>query len=199
MAEHKRRYPASGSTFGNVAYDLNYYGDVVAAPAPEYAPSRPARRPEPQAAPKSTPQVKPRVHERARVKVQVRQQQAVAPFAVCGFLAAVAIAVVLLLGYAQLNGVYAETMRLQNQLNTLESEGADLKARYEQVFDMATLERAVIEDGTLVKPASDQSVYIDLSEPDNAVVYDSAEGASGVAGFLRAVRSLVASAVEYFR
>lgn len=199
MAENKRRTPRTGSTFGNVAYNLDYYGDVVAAPAPQYAPSRPAQRPEPQAAPQSTPQVKPRVHERARVKVQVREQQAVAPFAICGFLAAVAIAVVLLLGYVELNSVYAETMRLQNQLTTLESEGADLEARYEQVFDMATLEQAVAEDGTLVKPTGDQSVYIDLSEPDNAVVYDSAEGATGIAGFFQAVRSLVSSAVEYFR
>ena len=198
MAENKRRYP-TGSTFGNVAYNLDYYGDVVAAPAPEYAPSRPVTRPEPKAAPQTTPQVKPRVHERARVKVRVREQQAVAPFAICGFLAAVAVAVVLLLGYVELNSVYGQTVRLQNQLNTLQSEGASLQARYEEVFDMATLEQAVADNGSLTKPTSDQSVYIDLSEPDSAVVYNTAEGATGVAGFFHAVGSLLANAVEYFR
>ena len=64
---------------------------------------------------------------------------------------------------------------------------------------MATLEQAVAENGTLAKPTSDQSIYIDLSEPDNAVVYNSSEGATGIAGFFQAVRSLFASAVEYFR
>ncbi len=198
MAEKRRRY-VSGSTFGNVAYDLDYYGDVVAAPAPQYAPSRPVTRPEPQAAPVTTPQVKPRVHERARVKVLVREQQAVAPFAVCGFLAVVAIAIVMLLGYTQLNSVYAETVSLQNQLTALQTEGANLEARYEEVFDMATLEQAVAADGTLAKPTASQSVYIDLSEPDNTVVYDAASGATGIAGFFQAVGSLFSTAVEYFR
>lgn len=195
MAE-KRRRNYSGSTFGNVAYNLDYYSDVVAAPAPRYAPTT---RPEPQAAPTATPQVKPRVHERARVKVLVREQQAVAPFAVCGFLAVVAIAIVLLLGYTQLNSVYAETVTLQNQLTTLQSQGANLEARYEEVFDMATLEQAVAQDGTLTKPSSNQSVYIDLSEPDNTVVYDASGASTGIAGFFQAVGSLFSSAVEYFR
>lgn len=198
MAEKRRRY-TSGSTFGNVAYDLDYYSDVVAAPAPQYAPSRPVTRPEPQAAPVTTPQVKPRVHERARVKVLVREQQAVAPFAVCGFLAVVAIAIVMLIGYTQLNSVYAETVKLQSQLTTLQSEGANLEARYEEVFDMATLEQAVAANGTLTKPTGSQSVYIDLSEPDNTVVYDTAAGATGIAGFFQTVGSLFSAVVEYFR
>ena len=198
MADTKKRYP-TGSTFGNVAYNLDYYGDVVVAPAPEYAPSRPVTRPEPKAAPQTTPQVKPRVHERARVKVQVREQQAVAPFAICGFLAVVAVAIVMLMGYVELNGVYAQTVQLRNELTTLQSEGADLEARYEEVFDMLTLEQAVADNGTLAKPTGDQSVYIDLSEPDNAVVYNTAGGATGIAGFFHTVGSLFASAVEYFR
>lgn len=195
MAEQKRRRTGNGSTFGSMAYKLDYYGDVVAAPMPEYAPSRPLTRPEPKAAPKAAPQVKPRVHQRTRVRVQVRDQQAVAPFAICGFVAAIAIAVVLLLGHTQLNSVYAETMALQNQLTTLQNECSDLEARYEEVFDMATLESAVAEHGGLRTPAANQSVYIDLSEPDNAVVYDQNEGATG---FVQAVRSLISNLVEYF-
>ena len=198
MAEKRRRY-TTGSTFGNVAYDLDYYGDVVAAPVPQYAPGRTATRPEPQAAPVTTPQVKPRVHERTRVKVLVREQQAVAPFAVIGFLAVVAIAIVMLMGYTQLNSVYAETVTLQNRLTTLQSEGADLEARYAQVFDMATLEQAVAENGTLTKPNNTQSVYLDLSEPDNTVVYDTGAGLTGIAGFFRAVGQAFSTAVEYFR
>lgn len=200
MADSKRRrsVPTAGSTFGNVAYNLDYYGDVVAAPAPRYAPPQRQTRPEPRTVPQTAPQVKPRVHERARVKVNVREQQAVAPFAVFGFLAVMAIAVVLLMGYIQLNDVYAETVELQSQLTELQSEGANLEARYEETFDRQTLERAVAADGTLSTPNSNQSVYIDLSEPDNAVVYSS-EGGTGVAGFLQAVSNLFSYMVEYFR
>ena len=199
MADSKRRRPTrpTGSTFGNVAYNLDYYGDVVAAPAPQYAPPQRQTQPEPKAVPKTAPRVKPRIHERSRVRVQVREQQAVAPFAILGFLAAAA--VVLLLGYVQLNSVYAETVKLQDQLTQLQDTGANLEARYEEVFDMETLEQAVAADGTLSKPTSNQSVYIDLSEPDNAVVYGAQDKHTGISGFFEAVGSLFSSAVEYFR
>lgn len=199
MADSKRRRTAgpTGSTFGNVAYSLDYYGDVAAAPAPRYAPPQP--RTEPREVPKRAPQVKPRVHERSRVRVRVREQQAVAPFAILGFLAAAAIAVVLLMGYIQLNSVYAETVQLRSQLTELENAGANLEARYEETFDIQTLEQAVAADGTLSYPTSEQSVYIDLSEPDNAVVYDNTEGTGGITGFFQAVGELIAAAVEYFR
>lgn len=199
MADSKRRRTAgpTGSTFGNVAYSLDYYGDVAAAPTPRYAPPQP--RTEPREVPKRAPQVKPRVHERSRVRVRVREQQAVAPFAILGFLAAAAIAVVLLMGYIQLNSVYAETVQLRSQLTELENAGVNLEARYEETFDIQTLERAVAADGTLSYPTSEQSVYIDLSEPDNAVVYDNTEGTGGITGFFQAVGELIAAAVEYFR
>ena len=47
MADSKRRRTAgpTGSTFGNVAYSLDYYGDVAAAPAPRYAPPQPRTEP----------------------------------------------------------------------------------------------------------------------------------------------------------
>ena len=199
MADSKRRRTAgpTGSTFGNVAYSLDYYGDVAAAPAPRYAPPQP--RTEPREVPKRAPQVKPRVHERSRVRVRVREQQAVAPFAILGFLAAAAIAVVLLMGYIQLNSVYAETVQLRSQLTELETAGVNMEARYAETFDIQTLEQAVAADGTLSYPTSEQSVYIDLSEPDNAVVYDNTEGTGGITGFFQAVGELIAAAVEYFR
>ncbi len=193
MADSRRRRPTTGNTFGNVAYDMGYAGDVIAAPMPDYVP-------QPQVADvPAEPRVTSRVREHTRVRAQVREQQAVAPFAVCGFLAVVAIAVVLLLGYIQLNSVYAETVELQSQLTELQTAGENLEARYEETFDMETLEEAVAADGTLSQPTSDQTIYIDLSEPDNAVVYDSQQGATGIAGFFQAVGSLLGYVVEYFR
>ena len=198
MADSRKRRPAQrkSSTYGNVAYKLDYYSDVVAVPQPRVAPMP---RTAPKAQPKADPQVTTRVRERSRVRVTTRQQQAVAPFAIIGFLAAAAIAVVLLLGNIQLNSIYADNVQLQKQLTTLETEHADLTAQFELKFDQAKLEAAVAADGTLAKPNSNQSVYIDLSEPDNAVVSGNEKQSTGVDGFFKTVGDLFSSVVEYFR
>ena len=198
MADSRKRRPAQrkSSTYGSMAYKLDYYSDVVAVPQPRAAPMP---RTAPKAQPKADPQVTTRVRERSRVRVTTRQQQAVAPFAIIGFLAAAAIAVVLLLGNIQLNSIYADNVQLQKQLTTLETEHADLTAQFELKFDQAKLEAAVAADGTLAKPNSNQSVYIDLSEPDNAVVYGSEKQSTGVDGFFKTVGDLFSSVVEYFR
>lgn len=198
MADSRKRRPAQrkSSTYGSMAYKLDYYSDVVAVPQPRVAPMP---RTAPKAQPKADPQVTTRVRERSRVRVTTRQQQAVAPFAIIGFLAAAAIAVVLLLGNIQLNSLYADNVQLQKQLTTLETEHADLTAQFELKFNQAKLEAAVAADGTLAKPNSNQSVYIDLSEPDNAVVYGSEKQSTGVDGFFKTVGDLFSSVVEYFR
>lgn len=198
MADSRKRRPAQrkSSTYGSMAYKLDYYSDVVAVPQPRVAPMP---RTAPKAQPKADPQVTTRVRERSRVRVTTRQQQAVAPFAIIGFLAAAAIAVVLLLGNIQLNSLYADNVQLQKQLTTLKTEHADLTAQFELKFDQAKLEAAVAADGTLAKPNSNQSVYIDLSEPDNAVVYGSEKQSTGVDGFFKTVCDLFSSVVEYFR
>ena len=198
MADSRKRRPAQrkSSTYGSMAYKLDYYSDVVAVPQPRVAPMP---RTAPKAQPKADPQVTTRVRERSRVRVTTRQQQAVAPFAIIGFLAAAAIAVVLLLGNIQLNSLYADNVQLQKQLTTLETEHADLTAQFELKFDQAKLEAVVAADGTLAKPNSNQSVYIDLSEPDNAVVYGSEKQSTGVDGFFKTVGDLFSSVVEYFR
>ena len=198
MADSRKRRPAQrkSSTYGSMAYKLDYYSDVVAVPQPRVAPMP---RTAPKAQPKADPQVTTRVRERSRVRVTTRQQQAVAPFAIIGFLAAAAIAVVLRLGNIQLNSLYADNVQLQKQLTTLKTEHADLTAQFELKFDQAKLEAAVAADGTLAKPNSNQSVYIDLSEPDNAVVYGSEKQSTGVDGFFKTVGDLFSSVVEYFR
>lgn len=201
MADSKKRSRPTarkGGTYGSMAYKLDYYSDVVAVPAPKQVP---AARPivEPKAIPKADPQVTTRVKERSRVRVTTREQQAVAPFAVVGFLAAAAIAVVLLLGYIQLNSVYADTVKLRSQLTQLESENADLYAQFELKFDQEKLEEAVAADGTLSRPNSDQTVYIDLSEPDNAVVYSNTAAESGADGVWKTITSWISTAVEFLR
>lgn len=180
------------ATFGSNAYDLDFYGDVVAVPAPQYAP--PQTQTGTRTAPERSARPRAKAKTRTRVKVRVREQQAVAPFAICGFLAVVLVAVVLLMGHIQLNSIYSDTVELQNQLTSLQNEASDLEAQYEATFDRETLERAVAADGTLTSPNTEQSVYVDLSEPDNAVIYEDAGG-----GLFHAIGEFFRSAVEFFR
>ena len=102
MANTKRRQNRpTGQTYGNVAYKLDYYGDVVAAPKTKIKPQ--LRAVDTAAVPQSTPTVNHRPHERTRVRVKVRQQQAVAPFAIVGFLMAAVAAVLLSMQYGVIN------------------------------------------------------------------------------------------------
>ena len=66
MANTKRRQTRpTGQTYGNVAYKLDYYGDVVAAPKTKIKPQ--LRAVDAAAVPQSTPTVNHRPHERTRV------------------------------------------------------------------------------------------------------------------------------------
>lgn len=201
MADSKKRRRASGQkerTYGSMAYKLDYYSDVVAVPTPKLVPA-PRTNQDAVPLPKTDPQVTRRVLERSRVRVTTREQQAVAPFAIVGFLAAAAIAIALLMGYIQLNAVYADTVQLRTQLAQLESENVDLNAQFELKYDQAKLEAAVAADGTLTRAGSDQTVYIDLSEPDNAVVYGTDGENSEASGVWGTVKNWISTAVEFFR
>ncbi len=193
MAARKRTYRDERE----VSYHYGVNGSAAYAPAPEYVPREPERRrapePGPQPQPRKTPQRRP--ESPARVRVRVREQQPVAPFAIAGFLGAAALALLLLFSYIQLDAIYAETVTLQSELSVLESEGANLEALYEETFDIATLEEAVAADGTLSRPTDDQIVYIDLTEPDSAVVYEP----GGIMGLLKSVGNLFSVVVEFFR
>ena len=85
---------------------------------------------------------------------------------------------------------------LRRELSDLQSENVTLSAQYEKVFDLATIQEAVGD--TMIRPTNDQVVYIDLSEPDTVVVFET----SGIEGGLRSLRQglerVVDGIVEYF-
>ncbi len=194
MAEaYRRRSASGGASYGSVAYDLEYYDNVVAAPG--YIPEA-----EPVPAPPETPPlVQPRYRERVRTQVAVREQLRVSPFAVCGFMAVAIIAVVLLLGYIRCNEVYAETVELRSQLSELQEEEEQLLYQYEAAFDMATLEEAVEQAGGLTSPNESQKIYLDLSEPDSAVVYEQAEETDPLQTFWNDIKELAGTVIGYFQ
>ena len=183
----RRRNTTAYRTYGSVAYAPAYDGSAVRVPRREEELQR-------------TPQ--PKVRERTRTKaltrtqVEVREAGQVAPFAVVGFLAVAVCALLLIMSYAQLTVANGEMVALRNELSALQTEKATLTAQYERVFDMDTIQAAV--GGTMVRPASDQVTYIDLSAPDAVTVYGE-EAAGGIAGAVESLGAVFGGVVEYFR
>ena len=187
MATYRRRNTTTYSTYGSVAYAPVYEGNTVRAPRREEELRRP---------PAPRPKQREQVHRHVRARVEVRPVGAVAPFAVIGFLAVAIFAVMLITSYAQLTVANDEMQSLRKELSTLKSDNATLTAQYEKVFDLAAIQEAVGD--TMVRPTSDQVVYIDLSEPDTVVVYREESGA-GIGALFQGAGAVFSSIIEYFR
>ena len=188
MAKYRRRNTIAYSTYGSVAYAPAYEGNTARVPR---------REEELQRAPAPYPKRRQQVRKHERAKVQVRQAGTVAPFAVIGFLAVAIFAVMLVTSYAQLTVANDEMVSLRKELSALKSDNATLTAQYEKVFDLATIQKAVGE--TMVRPTSEQVVYIDLSESDTVIVYQENAGPSRLQGFLDGAGNIFDSIIEYFR
>lgn len=181
MASAARR----NTTYGNVAYDTARWNTA------------PARRGSRGSQLQELPLVRPRKRTQAqiqtRVKVALRPKEEYSILPAVGFFVAAVIAVMIILSYSQLNAIYAQTVEARSQLSTLEAEESRLRAQYEEVFDQETLQAAIDNaDGTLSEARSDQKIYVDLSEPDNAVVYSQA-GENSLLESLKNLWSMIAT------
>jgi len=137
-----------------------------------------------------------KVREQEKAHVRVRERQHVSAFSLVGFGVVIAMAVVMLMGYIQLTVLAAETVELKTQLETLNTENVRLTARYEQLFDLATVKEAA-EAAGMVKPSASQIGYIDLSGGDRAVVYQK-EDTSMMGRMAESLHTGICAAVEYF-
>ncbi|MCD8143144.1 MAG: hypothetical protein LUD83_07725 [Clostridiales bacterium] len=184
MADRKRTTAQMANTsFGNAAYDLT---NTVVAP----------RRKERQA-PRTQPEPKRQSGRKAAAQPQVRPQQGISLFAVTGFTAIALMAVLVLTSYIQLNSVYAATNTMEDYLTELVEEEASLTSEYNDLFDTATLQE-VAEEAGLVEPTSSQKVYLELTEPDNAIVYEQKEDPTLVESVAEDLQSFWRSVLTYF-
>ena len=145
-------------------------------------------------APRTQKKTKAKVYETPRVLVRARQ--VVSPLAVLSVAAIMGLALLVLMSYVQLTMLSADTVKLQSQLEELESENAALTAQYQRMFDMASVKEAA-EAAGMSKPSSTQMSQLDLSAGDSAVAYRQKE--PGL--FSRILSSLhggVYAVVEYF-
>ena len=68
--------------------------------------------------------------------------------------------------------------------------------KYEKIFDLDSFQSA--EGDAMVRPSSDQVVYIDLSEPDTVTVYKDMTP-SPLRTLLDGAGDIFSSIIEYFR
>ena len=178
-AARDMRYRGKQAVNGSLAYDLDY---AVRERALRHAGEAPKAR------------EKAKVYEAPRVLLRARQ--VVSPLAVLSVAAIMGLALLVLMSYVQLTMLSADTVKLQSQLEELESENAALTAQYQRMFDMASVKEAA-EAAGMSKPSSTQMSQLDLSAGDSAVAYRQKE--PGL--FSRILSSLpggVSAVVEYF-
>lgn len=130
-------------------------------------------------------------------KVALREQQRVSLLAIAGFVMVAMLAVAVLASYVQLNNVYARTVAAQSTLTQLESDYAKLEAQDQEIFDNERLSKAASK-AHLVKPGMNQQVYVELSDPDNAVVYQQGDGVPVLERAVRGLRAFLSGVGEYF-
>ena len=182
-AAQELRYQSRYSVNGSLALDLDY---ELRERELRHAGEAPRR----QEAVKERPKV------RTEAQVQVREHQKLSLVTMAGFVAVVAMAVMVLMSYIQLMELSSGTVQLKQQLTALEAENVSLTAQYEQMFDRATVKEAA-EAAGMTKPSASQVYYIDLSSGDNAVVYQMEEP-SVLSRLLTSLNHGVYAVVEYF-
>ena len=187
-ATAKKRYRTPGVIDGSLAYDfgalerqLENTGrmapDLYSAPMEETAAD-----------------VISRAHEQAKAKV--RPAQHLSAVMVLGCAAVSVLMVLVVLAYVELASISGSVVTMQEELAALETRQVSLMTEYEQAYDLASVKEAAAAAG-MSQPSDSQIFYIDLSDPDTAVVYEPEE--RGVMAVLEDVAGGIGAAVEYFR
>ena len=188
-ATMRRTYRTPGVVNGSLAYDFDTLERRLEGIAP--------MEPDMYTAPMEETPAEVISKAREQAKAQVRTAEHVSPLAIFGFAALTVMLTVMVLAYVELATISSNVVQLKDQVATLQTEQVALQARYEKAFDLAGVKEAALAAG-MSQPSDSQMYYIDLSAPDNAVVYAPAEG-NGLNEVLPAMGRAVQAAVEYFR
>ena len=173
---NRRRYHTDGS----VAYQPEVEQEPVRTPSRrEQIRGNTVRRPEPVRVPRAVPRKRPA----ARPDIQVRTQSAFSPFAVVGLFSVLVCTLLLVVSTARLAVANNEIVNLRGELADLQEEGQQLQTKYELVYDLESIEKMFLSDGSMVRAGSGQTVYLDLSAPDSVIYYDGA--ADGLPGMVQ--------------
>lgn len=181
-AARELHYHHGGAVYGDLAYDLDR---EVREREFRHAGETPRRQ-----------ETMPAPQVRRVSRVQVREKQKVSVFAVLGFAAVVAAAMLVLMSYVQLTEISSDVVTLRAQLSDLETQNVTLTAQYQQMYDLTTVKEAARQAG-MSKPGSSQIYYIDLSGGDSAVVYQQSDP-NVLTRLLTSLNHGIYAMVEYF-
>ena len=117
---------------------------------------------------------------RAHTKARVRVGQRLSPVIALGYTALAALMVLLVMSYVELAAISSNVVSMQEELSELQEDQRALQVKYEQAFDLTSVKESA-EAAGMSQPSESQIYYIDLSDPDNAVVYQDQE--SGLMAF----------------
>lgn len=140
---------------------------------------------------------RPEPRRRVAEQPKHRARQHASPLVLLGFAAAAVMVVMLLMSYAQLTAISNDVVKLRRELSTLQDKHVELVGRYERTFDLAAVKEAAESTG-MAKPSSSQIYYVDLSAPDNVVIYRRSE-ANALGRVFNFMEQDVMAAVEYFK
>jgi hypothetical protein len=131
--------------------------------------------------------------QRQLAGMRPRPGEDVAVLSVIGMVAVAVLATFVICLRIQLNEVNTQLNASSTELAQLEKEGEALLTQYEQMFDMGSIESSMLAGGKMTKPTSSQSVYLELSEPDHAEVFQTEEGV------FQTIQNKLMEIVEYFQ
>lgn len=175
---------------GNLAYDYDYLEREERRRAErmqrEYAQRR-MRETRPHPTPGK------RIVEQAKHRERIRVSSAI----ILGFSVAAVMVVALLMSYARLSVISHEVVQEQKYLAALEEEHVKLVARYEKTFDLTSIKETAEATG-MAKPSASQIYYIDLSAPDNVVLYER-ESNKALSRVFTSVGHNIGAIMEYFK
>ena len=188
MARRTARQVNQRYVSGNLAFDYDYL---------EREQRRREERERREYAERRMREPAPRRRAAEQPKQKRRERIRVSNAAVLGFGVAAVMVVALLMSYAQLSMISREVVHEQKRLSALQEEHVKLVARYERTFDLTSIKEAA-ETGGMAKPSASQIYYVDLSAPDNVVLYGNT-GGNPLERVFTAVGQNVGSLVEYFK
>lgn len=168
---------------GSIAYDLSRFDKRKRV--------RDALEKEPVAVPR--PIAKP--GERTASAAIAKARPAVAASTVIGFLLVAVLMFLVVLNYMRLNELSIGIASMQSEYEDLKSEAAVLTVENEQMLNVRKIEEQAVGMG-MGRPADDQMVYIDMSQPDRGVILTETNEGSD---FLEGIRTFFFAAVDFFR
>lgn len=168
-----------------------YMIDGSAVRQPEFQPEEPRRTGKREISRKEA-----RRQNRFREKLanmEVREQSAVAPASVIGMVLVALLAAFVISQGIRLNTINTALSECSTELSQLQKEEDSLLTQYEQMFDMGGIESGMLASGRMTKPSGEQTIYLELAEPDNAIAFQTGEGPFDT------LRNKVLTIMEYFQ